>query len=159
LVEGDGSQLPPFDAGPDVVNRRIDLAHCVDAYTRGSGEPDPWGWMERMQRRLQGEELDSFSTQDVLDVLFLSCRNDRATGSHFVEQGWFLRAANEVRRRAIEARRPDLSQEQLLKLPVFIPYRAKKDPRDLKVLDPACGSGHFLLYCFDLLVTIYEEAW
>jgi 23S rRNA G2445 N2-methylase RlmL len=34
-----------------------------------------------------------------------------------------------------------------------------KDPRELKVLDPACGSGHFLLYAFDLLVTIYEEAW
>ncbi len=37
--------------------------------------------------------------------------------------------------------------------------RRKKDPRDLKVLDPACGSGHFLLYAFDLLVIIYEEAW
>jgi len=37
--------------------------------------------------------------------------------------------------------------------------RALKDPRDLKVLDPACGSGHFLLYAFDLLETIYEEAW
>ena len=37
--------------------------------------------------------------------------------------------------------------------------RAKKDPRDLRVLDPACGSGHFLLYAFDLLVTIYQEAW
>lgn len=37
--------------------------------------------------------------------------------------------------------------------------RAKKDPRDLKILDPACGSGHFLLYAFDLLLVIYEEAW
>ncbi len=37
--------------------------------------------------------------------------------------------------------------------------RAKKDPRDLRVLDPACGSGHFLLYAFDLLATIYEEGW
>jgi Eco57I restriction-modification methylase len=36
--------------------------------------------------------------------------------------------------------------------------RAKKDPRDLRVLDPACGSGHFLLYAFDLLVVVYEEA-
>jgi hypothetical protein len=34
-----------------------------------------------------------------------------------------------------------------------------KDPRDLRVLDPACGSGHFLLYAFDLLETIYLEAW
>jgi hypothetical protein len=37
--------------------------------------------------------------------------------------------------------------------------RRKKDPREIKVLDPACGSGHFLLYCFDLLQTIYEEAY
>ena len=37
--------------------------------------------------------------------------------------------------------------------------RAKKDPRDIRVLDPACGSGHFLLYAFDLLLTIYEEAY
>jgi hypothetical protein len=37
--------------------------------------------------------------------------------------------------------------------------RAKKDPRDLRVLDPACGSGHFLLYAFDLLLAIYEEAY
>jgi hypothetical protein len=36
--------------------------------------------------------------------------------------------------------------------------RAKKDPRDLRVLDPACGSGHFLLYAFELLLAIYEEA-
>src|SRR5215510_13361855 len=38
-------------------------------------------------------------------------------------------------------------------------YRPKKDPRDISVLDPACGSGHFLLYCFDVLETIYEEAY
>jgi hypothetical protein len=37
--------------------------------------------------------------------------------------------------------------------------RRFKDPRDLRILDPACGSGHFLLYAFDLLLTIYEEAW
>lgn len=45
--------------------------------------------------------------------------------------------------------------------------RSPKDPRDLRVLDPACGSGHFLLYAFDLLAGdptrsffgIYEEAW
>lgn len=37
--------------------------------------------------------------------------------------------------------------------------RTKKDPRDLRVLDPACGSGHFLLYAFDLFAVIYEEAY
>ena len=29
----------------------------------------------------------------------------------------------------------------------------------MKVLDPACGSGHFLLYAYDLFETIYQEAW
>jgi hypothetical protein len=37
--------------------------------------------------------------------------------------------------------------------------RPKKDPRDIRIIDPACGSGHFLLYCFLLLLIIYEEAW
>jgi hypothetical protein len=43
--------------------------------------------------------------------------------------------------------------------PTTVPHRAKKDPRDLRLLDPACGSAHFLLYGFDLLEVIYEEAW
>jgi hypothetical protein len=29
----------------------------------------------------------------------------------------------------------------------------------MRVLDPACGSGHFLLYAFDLFLTMYEEAY
>lgn len=34
-----------------------------------------------------------------------------------------------------------------------------RDPRTLKLLDPACGSMHFGLYAFDLFLTIYREAW
>jgi hypothetical protein len=52
-----------------------------------------------------------------------------------------------------------LSQEELFKIPVQLLHRPKKDPRELKILDPASGSGHFLIYCFDLLQTIYEEAY
>jgi hypothetical protein len=37
--------------------------------------------------------------------------------------------------------------------------RGRRDPRDLTVLDPAVGSGHFLLYAYDLLELIYEESW
>lgn len=53
----------------------------------------------------------------------------------------------------------NLSQDEALHRPVYVPYRERKDPRDLQVLDPASGSGHFLLYAFDLLQAIYEEAW
>jgi type II restriction/modification system DNA methylase subunit YeeA len=30
-------------------------------------------------------------------------------------------------------------------------------PQDIKLCDPACGSGHMLTYAFDLLYAIYEE--
>ena len=52
-----------------------------------------------------------------------------------------------------------LSKEELLREPVHIPHRAHKDPRDIKLLDPACGSMHFGLYAFDLFAVIYDEAW
>ncbi len=37
-------------------------------------------------------------------------------------------------------------------------YLKISSPEDIKVLDPACGSGHMLTYAFDLLYVIYEEA-
>lgn len=52
-----------------------------------------------------------------------------------------------------------LSQEALLRQPVQIPYRPLKDPREIRMLDPACGSMHFGLYAFDLYLEIYAEAW
>ena len=70
----------------------------------------------------------------------------------------FLAEGQEPPNEAKEAR-DELSQEELLKAPVHIPHRPKKDPREIRILDPACGSGHFLLYCFDLLQVIYEEAY
>lgn len=52
--------------------------------------------------------------------------------------------------KCVYLRRPELGT---------VEKRPRRDPRDLAVLDPACGSGHFLLYAFDLLLVIYEEAW
>lgn len=39
------------------------------------------------------------------------------------------------------------------------PLRRPRDPRTIKLLDPACGSMHFGLYAFDLVQEIYREAW
>ncbi len=35
--------------------------------------------------------------------------------------------------------------------------REAKDVRDIKVLDPACGSGHMLFYAFDVLYQMYLD--
>ncbi len=53
----------------------------------------------------------------------------------------------------------NLSQEDLLRQPVHISHRPLKDPREIRLLDPACGSMHFGLYAFDLFTVIYDEAW
>ncbi|MCB0307564.1 MAG: restriction endonuclease, partial [Calditrichaeota bacterium] len=34
-------------------------------------------------------------------------------------------------------------------------FRAINSPEELKIIDPACGSGHMLTYAFDLLYLIY----
>jgi hypothetical protein len=39
------------------------------------------------------------------------------------------------------------------------PDGSVRDPRDIRLLDPACGSMHFGLYAFDLFEIIYREAW
>ncbi|AYN19670.1 BREX-1 system adenine-specific DNA-methyltransferase PglX [Alcaligenes aquatilis] len=51
--------------------------------------------------------------------------------------------------------------QYLLVKPNETPQAATKlrDPRTLKLLDPACGSMHFGLYAFDLFAEIYREAW
>lgn len=51
--------------------------------------------------------------------------------------------------------------QYLLVKPDERPQAATKlrDPRTLKLLDPACGSMHFGLYAFDLFAEIYREAW
>ncbi|MDD3695031.1 MAG: hypothetical protein PHG44_03585 [Lentisphaeria bacterium] len=53
----------------------------------------------------------------------------------------------------------NMSQEELLRHTVHILHRPLKDPRDIRMLDPACGSMHFGLYAFDLFERIYDEAW
>jgi hypothetical protein len=51
--------------------------------------------------------------------------------------------------------------QYLLVKPDEQPEAAKRlrDPRTIKLLDPACGSMHFGLYAFDLFEEIYREAW
>lgn len=63
--------------------------------------------------------------------------------------------------RLLVSRRPDagLAEKMKLLLPYEGPTPARPRSRpleELKVLDPACGSGHFLIYCFDLLALAYE---
>jgi hypothetical protein len=138
-----------------------ELAHTVNGYLHaGSPGEGAREWLSERLHRLTSETAASLTTQELLDMLFLICRWERFSDGFIKEQEHQINCIlEELRLRVNRAKAEDLSQEELLKLPVFVPYRAKKDPRDIKILDPACGSGHFLLYAFDLLERIYREAW
>ncbi|MBY0455994.1 MAG: hypothetical protein K2V38_01505, partial [Gemmataceae bacterium] len=159
LSLSDQKAFPPFTAADDEATQRmIDFAHCVSAYDRlGEG----WGrWYEETRERFPRSRMEDFSTQELLDYLFLTCRADRHGGDGSVyAEPWFVATANEVRRRFLTGRSDGASNDNRVSAAVPVPFRAKKDPRELKILDPACGSGHFLLYCFDLLLVIYLEAY
>lgn len=105
-----------------------------------------------------------FLTDNTLGRIWYEMRQGRTKLAETLE--YLVRRSNEVFLAEGQERPPEigeaeeaLSKEQRLRRPHHIPFRPKKDPRDLKILDPACGSGHFLLYAFDLLQTIYEEGW
>ena len=70
-----------------------------------------------------------------------------------------IRAVYDAYHAAVKAETETTHEAGNLQQPAYLLARAIKDPRDLKILDPACGSGHFLLYVFNLLLIIYEEAW
>ena len=51
----------------------------------------------------------------------------------------------------------DAEQEQEVQRKIEeIKYR-NVNPKDIKIIEPCCGSGHILVYIFDLLFKIYEE--
>ncbi len=55
-----------------------------------------------------------------------------------------------------EGEKPPLTEDENVDCHLF---RRLKDPREIRMLDPACGSMHFGLYAFDLFEVIYREAW
>jgi hypothetical protein len=148
--------------GEDVPEPDLDsLPYTVNAYSRHETfTEDTSRWIEQQLPRLMGESVKELKTQELLDLLFLWHRYEHFSGDileSYSQEIALILDALRVRIRTPD--RENRSQEELLRAPYFIHYRTKKDPRELRILDPACGSGHFLLYCFDLLETIYEEAY
>jgi len=175
--DADAGEFPEFVYGREEdAQRLIEFAHMVDGYQRhGLNSDDPNGAQAVLtagDEAWSGDRPDfaTVKTQDLMDFLFFAVRCDRQGGgighdpngracSTFVHNRAAVAAANEVRRRVLASRREDLSQEELLRQPVSIPFRPAKDPRTILMLDPACGSMHFGLYAFDLFEVIYAEAW
>ena len=66
-------------------------------------------------------------------------------------------ASSEERLRNPQGETLDEYCSYLIPLRQDSPPRGKKNVREIKVLDPACGSGHFLVYAFNVLYRMYLE--
>lgn len=124
-----------------------ELAMAVNGYLRtGSFDSGGNDRASDMLGKVSQGLAHEMTAQELLDLMFLMVRKDRFCES----PPDALHAELQELANVLRAKRQNLT---------CVKPRAKKDPRDIRVLDPACGSGHFLLYSFDLLTQIYEEAY
>ncbi len=148
LIAKDYDRLPKFGDSENGIQAMIEFAHCVDAYHRF---PDTWGdYFQRLRPLLHEQRFGERTTQELWDGLFLECRADRHGGTgEIYHESWYRAACEEILRRLKEPKSATVLNR----------YRPMRDPRTLKLLDPACGSMHFGLYAFDVFLQIYREAW
>ncbi|MGV8080970.1 MAG: BREX-1 system adenine-specific DNA-methyltransferase PglX [Syntrophales bacterium] len=137
------------------------LSNTINGYRRlGSPDQKAMQWMEDSISNIQDGRISTMKTQSMLDLLFFLHRADRFSGGTLnCHEDEIKAIVKELQLRRERLKKEDVPKQELLKRPFFIQYRERKDPRDICVLDPACGSGHFLLYCFELLFFIYNESW
>ena len=152
FVAGD-VQAMPEDFGWATSAR---FAHLIDGYAlapkMGLGELGAFA----NGRADRARETGTWEGSAVELWLCLFFEHRRARHSGYDPEGDALASLDALCRALRAALVAEQAQPQGLRV---VAHRPKKDPRDLRVLDPACGSGHFLLYAFDLLTVIYEEAW
>jgi len=125
------------------------------------GEDETIGWIYQYFNSKEERKAMRDASQAPRNSRELAVRNQFFTPRYVVEflvdntlgRLWFNATGGETHLRE--------RCQYLLVKPDEAPQAATnlRDPRTLKLLDPACGSMHFGLYAFDLFVEIYREAW
>ena len=130
-----------IDEALSIINR----ADVTDAWA----EPESLGWAYQFFNRDDERQQMRAESSAPRNSRELAVRNQFFTPRYVVD--WLVQ--NTLGRRLRQA-------GYTLDLPLLIDseegnHDAPLELDDVKILDPACGSGHFLLGCYDLL----EQAW
>lgn len=154
-LESDLSAIPE-DLGFD-SDGAVHLGHAIKGYESAGGLEEARAIAARIEQSFTESGQVTGSAAELWIALFTEYRADRHMGGHGADG---FRPYRDALCQALRAAllNADGTENHAARA-VLVRHRPKKDPRDLRVLDPACGSGHFLLYAFDLLVAIYEEAY
>ncbi len=141
---------------------REEIIEQLSSISKSVWESDEaMGWVYQYFGEKEREEIDvriseeNYKVQDT-DV---ATKTQLFTPRHIVE--WMV--DNSLGRLWLEMhnKKTDIDDEDkcfyLAPLEESLIDRDVKDVRDIKVLDPACGSGHMLFYAFDVLYEMYLE--
>jgi hypothetical protein len=155
---GDFTQLPDNPLWREI--EQLALAIDGDRLCRQLGSGESGDLAPMAGARHVGEGPSSGRSDQLWLTLFLEQRRLDQLGQDPKGKDWeTIQSLYHALRAALAADYNDPPQDQLLKQPSYLPFRQLKDPRGIKILDPACGSMHFGLYAFDLIERIYSEAW
>lgn len=104
-------------------------------------------WLAMCKKHGWSPEAESSGTLDLLEQRRIDWRAKRDAGE--VELTELMPLYNEMERLWAYYLPQPIPDDAVEHAPVSV--------RDLKILDPAVGSGHFLVVAFDLLFALYEE--
>lgn len=114
--------------------------------------------------------LYQFYISEKKDVVFAGLKNNKKIAPEDIPAATQLFTPHWIVRYLVEnslgrlwmLNRPDSGLKQRMDF-YILPEKPEADflrissPEEIKICDPACGSGHMLTYAFDLLHAIYEE--
>lgn len=155
-----------LDDVPDAVWRADDVLGWVYEYYNASK-------LEELRRKGDREGLDPedvppanqfYTPHWVVRML----TDNSLTKMYLESKGELLTTLEEQQDLSTEARKfRDISPEDTPSLADFSTYLVPtedegeapdfEEPKEIRVIDPACGSGHFLLYAFDVLERIWHR--
>ena len=143
----------PFDMLPEIHDLRDIIAALNQKIDMDNWQKDDiLGWMYEAYNKPDYKAFKESGDKIEYDKLALSSQMytprwvveflvNNSLGKYWLE----INPSSSIRDRHDIANAPDE------------PVLSYKDVKDIKLIDPACGSGNFLLYSFDLLAEIYEE--
>jgi type I restriction-modification system DNA methylase subunit len=153
------SEHTAIDLDPQVRNEVLDDLDAIDDEAWESDEA--LGWVYQYFGEEERNEIDERVDEENYKIAGtdIATKTQLFTPRHIVE--WMV--DNSLGRTWLEMRgdRTNIDDEEncfyLAPLEESLIDREEKPVEEITVLDPACGSGHMLLYAFDVLYQMYLE--
>ena len=149
--------VPPADLLSAGESVRADIVAAIGPNESGRMDVEVIGWLYQFYISARKQEINE--SKDKIDEKTL------APVTQLFTPHWVVRylVENTLGMQWLRAHPDSALREQFEYL--VTPAEGQEDqglaianPKDFRVIDPACGSGHMLTYAFDVLWRIYKEA-